>query len=66
MERRHKGRLKHQEDLLAAHVEELKADLSSCKDARVAAKLARSVISSFQAKLRITRCREAIAPQLSG
>ena len=43
MERRHRGRLKHQEDLLAVHVAELKADLSSCKDARVAAKLAKSV-----------------------
>lgn len=40
-QRLHRGRLKHQEDVLAVHVAELKADLSTCKDARGAAKLAR-------------------------
>lgn len=39
--RLHRGRLRHQEDVLAVHVAELKTDLSTCKDARVAAKLAR-------------------------
>ena len=37
-----RGRLRQQEDVLAAHVAELKADLSGCKDARAAALLARS------------------------
>lgn len=39
--RLHRGRLRHQEDVLAVHVAELKTDLSTCKDTRVAAKLAR-------------------------
>ena len=41
MERRRRGRLRHQEEALAAHVAELKTDLSACKDSRAAAKLAR-------------------------
>ena len=44
MERRRRGRLRHQEEALAAHVAELKTDLSSCKDTRTAAKLARSAV----------------------
>ena len=47
MERRQRGRLKHQEDVLAAHVVELKADLSACRDARAAAKLARCVHAQY-------------------
>ena len=44
MERRRgrgRARVRHQEDVLAAHLAELKADLSACKDARTATKLAR-------------------------
>ncbi|CAI8011769.1 hypothetical protein GBAR_LOCUS7550, partial [Geodia barretti] len=43
MERRRRGRLRHQEEALAAHVAELKTDLSACKDSRAAAKLASSL-----------------------
>ena len=41
MERRRRGRLRHQEEALVAHVAELKTDLSAYKDSRAAAKLAR-------------------------
>jgi hypothetical protein len=43
MERRRRGRLRHQEEALVAHVAELKTDLSACKDSRAAAKLASSL-----------------------
>ena len=46
-----RGRLRQQEDVLAAHVAELKADLSGCKDARAAALLARSATHTHTHKI---------------
>lgn len=44
MERRKRARMRHQEEVLAAHLAELKVDLGS-KDAHAAAKLGRLVMS---------------------
>ena len=50
MEKQRRQRLKHQEEVIASVVAELKADVSMCKDPHAAAKLARYLVGCTVAR----------------